>query len=150
MTVKVTSYRVTGKVTESGECKEYDVPFLICNITFKIDGGGDNGFYKQRAINESKEIVKDLIFDSPEDFEIYLLNNGPPKTAWRIYEPEWKYLEKFDTFWFRNYVADCTVTRQVLKEIEYFMELGKFPSSYRNMDTGVFLRHLRCLGLYWD
>ena len=59
-------------------------------------------------------------------------------------------IEKFDTFWFREWIADSSVTRAILDEIDYYQLFGKLKSVYRHSDVGIILQHLRTLHSYWD
>jgi hypothetical protein len=70
--------------------------------------------------------------------------------AWTHQDPVWQYLEKFDTFWLREWVADCPVTRAIIADLEFYREHGKLPTVYRTIDEGIILQHLRTLQTYWD
>lgn len=124
--------------------KNSEFPWLLVNCVFKLDDNEDHP-YRQRALGESQHFTINMAADTPEQ-----LDRGKFKKMWVLSDPEWSYVEKFDVFWFRQRVSDCSVTRSCLQELRYFEEHGYFPSFYRHVSEGVFLRHLRCLGSYWD
>lgn len=124
--------------------KNSEFPWLLVNCVFRISDNEDHP-YKQRALAESQHHIINMAAETREHLE-----KGKFKKMWVFSEPEWLYLEKFDVFWFRQWISDCSVTRACLQELRYYEEHGYFPSFYRHTPEGVFLRHLRCLGSYWD
>ena len=70
--------------------------------------------------------------------------------AWTRQDPCWQYIEKFDTFHLRQWVSDCGVTREALKELEYFSKTGKTSYIYRHINDATVTRHLETLDRYWD
>lgn len=120
-------------------------PFLTVNCVFRFPDCPDKESLKSKALSLALPTYRTLANESKER-----LLQGEWKWVWTFGEPEWKYLEKFDTFWFRQWVSDCSVTRAVLSELRYFQHYGKLPSVYRQLDAGVILRHIETLGRYWD
>jgi hypothetical protein len=70
--------------------------------------------------------------------------------AWVHGDPPWRYLEKFDCFWFREWIADSTVTRALISELQHYKDHGHLSSVYRTVESSIILSHLRTLGTYWD
>ena len=137
-----------------------NVPYSIVNVCFKIDKSTDDGsLLWERSKAEAGEYSSVLTIDDPERYENWLVSpdgwsfssryDGYGK-AWTHNDAPWKYIEKFDTFWFREWVADCSVTRALVHELEYFQEHNKLPSVYRFTDGCIILQHLRALQSYWD
>lgn len=132
-----------------------DIPYIIVNCTFKIDRESPQW---QCAKGESEKYVSNLTIDDPKkydkwiDTECIISGFRYPGfgRAWTMQDPVWEYLEKFDTFWLREWVADCAVVRAVLAELEYYQKYGKLQSVYRSVDSGTILRHLRTINAYWD
>lgn len=77
-------------------------------------------------------------------------NNEKPNFTWTYHDPSLVYLEKFDTFWLRECVSDCPVTRSIIEELSHYKETGKLLHKYRFTDGSVILRHLKTLDAYWD
>lgn len=125
--------------------KSPEVPWLLVNCVFRISESDSALPYKNRALANTETYLINIAAESPE-----LLDRGKGKKMWVFAEPDWKYLPKFDVFWFRQWVSDCSVTRSCLQELRYFEQHGYFPSFYRQTSEGVFLRHLHCLSSYWD
>jgi hypothetical protein len=73
-----------------------------------------------------------------------------PKFTWTYAEPHLVYLEKFDTFWYRDYISDCSVTRAALDEISYYKDNQKFRDVYRFIDGSILYKHIATLNRYWD
>jgi hypothetical protein len=140
----ITHLSYTPKNSHIDPDPPYSVPYLIVNCTFKMES--DEGGYKGIAIQDSQDVYRDrCVADSPED-----LWNCKWREVYSYKEIFWKYLEKFDTFWFRDCVADCPITRACLKELEFYKEHRLLPTVYRHSPYGVVLRHLRTLSSYWD
>jgi hypothetical protein len=161
MTLTITSLRVDYRKSESPKPWPA-VPYVIINCVFKCKRVDDYGedFAWWQAKGESEEFTKVLTVDSPERYDAWLddpngwnfssKNDGYGK-AWIHNDPPWQYLPKFDVFWFRSWTADCSVTRAIIAELEYYKKYGKLPSVYRAVDSCVVLSHMRVLGeTYWD
>jgi hypothetical protein len=151
MTLTITSLRVDEK---KGEV----VPYLIVNCTFKVAPESHDGYLWTQAKGDSEEYRQVLTIDDPEKYEEYILNwdfNSKSRypgygRAWTHQDPVWGYIEKFDTFWLREWVADCPVTRAIVKDLEHYKTHGMLPTVYRTIDEGIILQHLRTLQQYWD
>jgi hypothetical protein len=158
MPLTITSLRVDVRETEGwfGEDKA-SLSYLIVNATFKIDR--DDTFCWEQAKGDSEEYKSVLTIDDPERYVDWLMRadgwdlnsryDGYGR-AWTHHDQPWHYIEKFDVFWFREWIADCGPTRSILAELEYYSEYGQLPSLYRTVDAQVILNHFRTLGLYWD
>ena len=137
------------------------VPYAIVNCVFKCHRSDsyDTDFAWCQAKAFSEDYRQVLTIDDPERYENWLMSpdgwslsskyDGYGK-SWTHGEPTWKYIEKFDVFHFREWVADCSVTRSVIAELQYYKEHGKLPSVYRSTDECIILSHLRTLHSYWD
>ena len=154
MTLTITSLRVDHRVTPQGNVWIEDIPFTIVNCTFRIT---DDEHFLERTKADASEYNRVLTVASPEDYEAALANwdftfkNGYDfGRAWTTQEPPFYYLEKFDTFHFREFVADSTVTRAIIAELEYFKEHGKLPSVYRHVEESVVISLLHMLHRLWD
>lgn len=155
MSVTITSLRVDYKTSE-WEIHD-NVNYAIINATFKIQ---DDDVLHRVAVNYSKEWNRTLTIDDPEKYNRWIVNdienfpNGlryPNYNAtWVLNDPTWRYIEKFDTFHFREWIADTPVTRSVIHEIEYYKKFGKLPSIYRSTDEWILINHFRTLNSYWD
>jgi formylglycine-generating enzyme required for sulfatase activity len=49
-----------------------------------------------------------------------------------------------------EWVADCSVTRAIISDLEHYKNHGMLPTVYRTIDEGIILQHLRTLHSYWD
>ena len=153
--LEITSLKVTPRVTPEGNLWEQDVPFLAINATFRIEG--DEPLF-ERTKAESEDYRSVLTIDDPERYEPFLLNAsgfGQFKydglgRAWTHNDPIFVYLEKFGTFWFRQFVADSPVTRAVVAELKHYKEHGALPSVYRHAEEYIIISHFACLDRYWD
>jgi hypothetical protein len=150
----ITSFSARKKVTEAGKYSRIDIPYINCNITFKVDKEADP-FTWDRYIRESSYYCKMMVVDDEKEYDRYLNGeientDGNMSIKSVVKDPLFDYLEKFETFHFRGYVADCTVTNAVLDELRYYNELGRFPSTYRHNDGSIFLRHIKTLDEFWD
>lgn len=76
--------------------------------------------------------------------------NAKPKFTWTYADPHLVYLEKFDTFWYRDYISDCAVTRAALAEISYYRDNQKLRDTYRFTDGSILYNHIATLNGYWD
>jgi hypothetical protein len=159
--LKILNLRVDYRESESPEPWP-NVPYVIINCVFKCERVSDPGedFAWWQAKGESEEYRKVLTIDDPERYENWLMSptgwnlsskyDGYGK-AWIHNDPAWRYIEKFDVFWFRTWSSDSPVTRAIIHELKYFKEHGKLPSVYRAVDSCIILSHLRTLGeIYWD
>jgi hypothetical protein len=135
--------------------KKSDIPYLIINCTFKVT---PETYLWQTTKAESEEYVHSLTVDEPKKYEEWIMSEmgfGQFKypgfgRAWTIQDQVWQYIEKFDTFWLREWTADCAVVRAALHELDYYRKNGCLPSVYRSTDEGTILRHLRTINSYWD
>jgi hypothetical protein len=94
--------------------------------------------------------------ESEEGFDVLAdwvnrVNRSEPKPkVWTYDDPLWHHIEKFNVFWFREWVADCTVTRAALQELRFYQTEGSVKSVYRTTDEEIVLKHLETLQSYWD
>jgi hypothetical protein len=158
--LKILNLRVDYRKSESPEPWP-NVPYAIINCVFRCERTDNHGtdFIWAQSKGESEEYSQVLAIDSPSRFENWLMSpdgwnlsskyDGYSK-VYTHRDPIWRYLPKFDVFHFREWIADCPVTRAIIAELEYFKEQGKLPSVYRSVDSGIVLNHLRCLHSYWD
>lgn len=157
MVLTITSLRVDNRVTPQGNVWTKDVPYAIVNVCFKIDQSTDDGSWAwQRAKAEAEEYASVLTIDDPKRYEQFLLSvdwhtkyDGYGR-AWTHNDAPWQYIEKFDTFWLREWVADTLPTKMILWELQYYKENGRLPSVYRHSEDCIILQHLRTLQGYWD
>ena len=70
--------------------------------------------------------------------------------VWIPHGDRWKYIPKFNTFWYRDYVSDCPVVRATLKELEHFQQREEFSSEYRFFDESILYKHLSVLCTFTD
>ena len=155
MTLTITSIRVDERVTPEGNLWYNNVPFLGINATFKIE---DDEHLFERIKAESENYRSVLTIDDPVKYEEWLMGAGWDfKTKYSGYgravafnDPVFVYLEKFRTFWFREWIADSPVTCAIIAELEYYKQHGKLPSVYRHAEEYIVLSHFHCLGRYWD
>ena len=149
MTLTITNLRVDER---KGEV----VPYLIVNCCFTVEPDAEDGFLWAQAKGDSEDYRQVLTIDDPEKYEQSLLTwdyttRSPGYgRAWTHQDPVWQYIEKFNTCWFREWVADCPVTRAIVSDLAYYKEHGKLPTIYRSVDEGIILHHLRTLQQYWD
>jgi len=128
MTLTITSLRVDER---KGEV----VPYLIVNCCFTVEPEAHDGYLWAQAKGDSEE---------------YTTRYPGYGRAWTHQDPVWQYIEKFDTFWLREWIADCPVTRAIVKDLEHYKTHGMLPTVYRTIDEGIILQHLRTLQRYWD
>jgi hypothetical protein len=149
MTLTITSLRVD-------ERKGKTVPHLIVNCCFTVEPDANDGYLWAQAKGDSEEYRQVLTIDDPEKYEASLLTWDYTTRypgygrAWTHQDPVWEYVEKFETFWFREWVADCPVTRAIIADLEHYKTHGMLPTVYRTIDEGIILQHLRTLQSYWD
>ncbi|NCW27177.1 MAG: hypothetical protein EBV83_02580 [Verrucomicrobia bacterium] len=110
--LRITSLRVDFRNTEGWFGKDGPCPYLIVNCCFRIDKDEED-FLWQHAKADSEDFRNVVSLDDPERFEAWLVDpNGWDfssrydgyKKAWIHNDPQWTYVEKFDTFWFRQWV----------------------------------------------
>ena len=152
--LELTSLRTDYRVTPKGNLWEQDVPFLMVNACFKIT---DDEHLWERTKAECEEYRKVLSIESPEHYEKWLedwdlnFEHGYDYgRTWIHQESPFVYIEKFDVFHFREFVADSTVTRAIIAELEYFKEHGKLSSVYRHAEEYIVISHFHALERYWD
>jgi len=152
MTLTITNLRVDYRTTDNWFGKKNDCPFIIVNCCFKVDGD-----MKGVAKLDSEEYKKVPTIDDPERYESWIMNDFTWSksydgfgNSWVHNECPWQYIEKFDTFWFREWIADSIATRAIVSELEYYQKHGKLPSVYRTIESQIVLQHLRTLQTYWD
>jgi len=160
MTLKITSLRIDRRNSPEESPYGSDVPYLIVNATWRIEQDGDEGsdYLFNVAKAEAEEYGKVLTIESPEDYEKWLstwdpnLENGYPryKHCWTPKDRPWYYIEKFQTFHFREWIADSVVTQALLNEIVYYKATGEMLSKYRTIPGQIILEHFQTLGRYWD
>jgi hypothetical protein len=157
MSLTITNLRVDYRETEGwfGEDK-VPCPYLILNVVFHVEKDEDT-FTWERAKGSAEEYHKVLTIDDPERYENWICNHWDLEKgydgygrAWTHQDPPWQYIEKFDSFWFREWLSDCTVTRAIIAELQYFKDHGELPSVYRSVEEGIILTHLESLQRYWD
>jgi hypothetical protein len=149
MTLIITSLRVDER---KGEV----VPYLIVNCCFTVEPDAHDGYLWAQAKGDSEEYRQVLTIDDPVKYEESLLDWDYSQRypgygrAWTHQDPVWQYIEKFNVFWFREWIADCPVTRAIVKDLEHYKTHGMLPTVYRSIDEGIILQHLRTLQSYWD
>ena len=160
MTIKITHLGVRAKVSEN-DSYGGPVPYAVVNATWKFLPSEDEHetCLKEMAIAETKEWHKVLTIDDPErynkwieeicDFSLENRYDGYGK-SWAGQECPWVYLEKFDTFHFREWVSWTTTTKAVLNELFYYKSTGEFLDLYRCVTDSTVLKHFRTLYSYWD
>jgi len=159
--LKILNLRVDYRESESPEPWP-NTPYCIINAVFRCErtNNYDTDFAWCQAKAESEEYSNTLTIDDPERYESWQMSpdgwefssryDGYGK-AWTHRDPAWRYIPKFDVFWFRSWSCDSPVTRAIIRELEYFKEHGRLPSVYRAVDSCIVMNHLRTLGeTYWD
>ena len=163
--LKITSLRVDYPCLKSDKPYPGSVPFCIVNATFKIRRDCDDGqMLWDLAVGQSKDYARTTVTDDPEK-EVQWYANAlsfedgkliwPDKypgmeKKWTMQDPSWQYIEKFDTFWFREWVAYSSVTVALISEISVYKVTGKLRYSYRALEESIVLKHFETLGRYWD
>ena len=139
MALTITSLRADYRETEGWfEGGTRPCPFIVLNVVFKCDRSEDyhEDFTWCQAKAWSEDYTQKLTIDAPERYEAWLMGvgwdfntsyNGYGK-AWVHGDPPWRYLEKWDVFWFREWIADCGPTRAIIAELEYYKDNGHLPS----------------------
>lgn len=155
MTLTITSLRADYRVTPQGNLWYADVPYIILNACFKIT---DDEHLLIRTKADADEYNEVMTIDDPERYEKHLEQDNFLTSpaydgfgrAWTRQDPPFYYLEKFNTFWFRQWIADSSVTRAIISELEYYKQHGKLPSVYRHAEEYIIVSHFHCLDRLWD
>jgi hypothetical protein len=149
MTLTITNLRID-------EIQGKTVPFLVVNCCFTLEPDAHDGYLWAKAKEDSADYRQIITIDDPAKYESSLLSwdfkmryPGYGR-SWTHQDPVWQYIEKFSTFWFREWVADCPVTRAIVADLKYYKEHGKLPTVYRTIDEAIILQHLRTMQSYWD
>jgi hypothetical protein len=157
MALIITNLRVDSRETEGWfDGGKIACPYLILNVVFRVEKDEDT-FIWERAKGMAEEYQKVLTIDDPERYEDWICNHWDLTKgydgygrAWAHQDPPWQYIEKFDVFHFREWIADSTVTRAIISELQHFKDHGELPSVYRSVEEGIILTHLESLQRYWD
>jgi hypothetical protein len=145
-----------------------NTPYLIVNCVFQCEPG----YYHAKAMARSQEYREVVVTGSPEEEKaewdarlaeeerdeegawlekwVEKANNLEFKKVWTYDDPIFTYIEKFDVFWFREWVATCPITRSALQELRDYQTSGKISSIYRTTDEEIVLKHLETIRSYWD
>jgi hypothetical protein len=147
MKTAITSLRVAEKVSvQSGDFP--DIPYLIVNLTWKVS---PNSTHFQWFLDDTKDIVQQLSVVNPEKWDDpFSLFEIEFEKVWIPHGDRWKYIPKFNTFWYKDYVSDCPVVRATLKELEHFQQREEFSSEYRFFDESILYKHLSVLCTFTD
>lgn len=161
MGLTITSLRADHRETEGWfEGGTRSCPFIILNVVFRCARSSDlhEDYTWNQAKACSEEYSQKLTIDDPGKYEKWIMReswdlkekyDGYGK-AWVHEDPPWRYIEKFDCFWFREWIADCGPTRAIISELQHFKDHGKLPSVYRTVESSIILSHLQTLQRYWD
>lgn len=148
MTLDITSLYFHSKASKDG------TPYAIVNCTFRVF---DDPYLHDRCKSDASEYDRSTTVDDIDRFEHWLEHSWEHgerydglKGAWTMKDPAWNYIEKFDTFWFREWVSDGPITRAIYAELAHYCRTGELPLVYRGTDEGVVVRHLKALQIYWD
>jgi hypothetical protein len=147
MKTAITSLRVAEKVSvKSGDFP--NIPYLIVNLTWKIS---PDDFYFQAFLDDTKDIVQQISVVDPDTWnDPCSLHETNFEKVWIPHGDRWKYIPKFETFWYKDYVSDCPVVRATLKELEHFQQREEFSSEYRFFDASILYKHLSVLCTFTD
>jgi hypothetical protein len=162
MALTITSLRVDVRETEgwfNGGTRP--CPYLIVNVVFKCDRSEDlhEDFAWNQAKAWSEKYRQVTTLDDPKAYEEWLtsprgwdFSSKYPGWGkeWTYGEPTWRYIPKFDVFWFREWIADCHLTRTILEDLAYYRDTGHLRDVYRTVESSIILSHLRTLHEYWD
>jgi hypothetical protein len=121
-------------------------------------GGDDDEGTHGIFLSATEDYHRVLTVDDSEQWEEYLADwNGFDllqytglERRYTLNDKKWRYLEKFDVFWLREWIVDSPVTRAILKELEVFQKTGKLPSVYRGPDSHIIYSYLSILNQLWD
>ena len=154
MALTITSLRTDYRITPGGIIWTQDFPYIICNATFRIT---DDKHLFERTKAECEDYRQVLSIESPElyekwleDWDLNFENGYDYKRVWIHNESPFVYLEKFNTFHFREWIADTAVTRTIIAELEHYKDFGKLPSVYRHAEEYIIISHFHALDRYWD
>lgn len=147
MTTQITSFKVTEKTSVlSGDYP--NISYLVVNLTWKVPRDSP---YLHEFFDGTQDILQQLSIENPEAWsDTSLLKDVNFVRVWVPNEEKWKYIQKFDTFWYKGYVSDCPVVRTVLRELEHFQRSGEFSSEYRTFDEIVLYKLLSVLCTFCD
>jgi hypothetical protein len=137
-------------------------PFIDVNCTFKVrvtDPPSES--LHSELVKGSSDFVKITSVDDPDKFQDWAATqffkssqeweNYPGfQEVWTFNEPWLRHLPKFETFQFRDCVADSPSIRHILEDLVLFRETGNLPSVYRNPNDSIVIKHLKTLSTYWD
>jgi len=135
------------------------VPYIIANICWRVEPGGDDDEGTHEIfLSATEDYHKVLTVDDPKLFDDYLVSdagfglfNYPGlEHRYTFNDQKWRYIEKFGTFWLREWIVDSPVTRAILKELEVYKRTGKLESVYRATDSHILYNHFDSLQRYWD
>lgn len=134
--------------------KNSQVPYIVANIVWKVDKEVDPSLWGEYKAG-SEDYGRVLSIESIESFEKHVDENwlgsyGGYKWVIQPRDAEWRYIPKFDVFWMREWVSDCSVVRSALYELEHIAMLGKPADIYRSTTDYVIMCHLRTIFRYWD
>jgi len=158
MTLTITSLSVRERITKHNGLFP-DVPYAEVNCTFKIEHEGTKDLEFDRVLADSTDFQWVLTIDDPDKYEEWLSSDAGWNfssnydgygRAWTHTDIIWHYIPKFETFHFREHIANTPVTKTILDELFYYKEHGKLPSVYRFTDQSIITRHLKTLHSYWD
>lgn len=118
----------------------------MVNCTFKV-GDEKDSWFRERVLKDCQWITLEPVFDSVDDVD--------KASCWKnekyvVKDSIIQHIEKFDTFWFRGYCAASPITLECLRELSFYKEYGRLPSTYRHADCVVAYQHLKTLGSYYD
>ena len=136
------------------------VSYIRVNCTFrsKVTDPHTESFHRM-LVSQSEEYTRELTIDDPENYTQWLMERGWDNleetyegygNSWVPQEPLWKYLDKFDTFQFRDAVSDNPSTRFILDELTAYNRTGELICNYRHPVHSLIIRHLKALSLYYD
>ena len=153
MTIRITSLSWREKITPPVDPWPA-VPYLICNATFRVEVEEMKDWF----MGPTESYRRVLSIKDPGEFEKYIEESvGLTMFEYDGFDhrhvfndPKWRYLKKFSTFWWRQYVADSSVTRAALKELEVYQKTGKLQSVYRGTDEYIVYQLLSTLDSFWD
>jgi len=98
-------------------------PDIFVNLTFKVDS--------------KEELVKEFFIAHCFGFQI--------PDEWGIFDPMLRYLEKFDTFWFRSQTSDNPVTRAAVDELSWYHRKGRLRADSLSSKENYFFLLLQTI-----
>lgn len=134
--------------------KKSDVPYIVMNATWKVDKEKDSSLWQQ-YFDAAQEYSKVLAIDDKDKYEKHIFSEWMTPYlghywATTMQNEKWQYLEKFDTFWKREWLADCQVVRAALYELQHIATMGEPIDTYRCTTDHLIFLHLDTLDSYWD